>query len=497
MKIQFWIIPFGLYSFTVCFGERNRYGRRHRRHHVEHRRTPDEQRLLSRLLANYDTASRPVYNASHAVVVKFGFTLTQIADMDEVNQVLTTNVWIEQEWNDERLRWKPEDYNGLEKVRIPCEKIWLPDIVLYNSADDFTTGYMQSKAMVSSDGTVFWPPPAKLRSSCKIDITYFPFDDQMCKMKFGSWIYDGFQVDVTNRSADVDLTNYVYSGEWDLLNIKVIRNEVRYTCCKEHYPDVTFTIVIRRRTLYYLFNIIFPCLWLTILSLLGFWLPPDSGEKITLGITVLLAFSVFMLLIAENMPATSEFVPLIGIYLTVTMGMTSLSIILTVFVLQLHHVGPQQKPVARWLKLLSFNFLARLVCISTHGRREPWRRYALTDDIPKEDMCLTTYVDSTCPSDPANCNGTLAPSNALTTDKSGGSTSHGHGGERITRHLKILVSRQEADDHEEVVLEWQLVALVMDRFLFWIFLIGSFLSSLVILVIEPLRKPDVNLNANS
>ena len=69
---------------------------------------------------------------------------------------------------------------------------------------------------------------------------------------------------------------------------------------------------MRRRTLYYLFNIIFPCLWLTVLSLLGFWLPPDSGEKITLGITVLLAFSVFMLLIAENMPATSEFVPLIG-----------------------------------------------------------------------------------------------------------------------------------------------------------------------------------------
>ena len=85
-----------------------------------------------------------------------------------------------------------------------------------------------------------------------------------------------------------------------------------YACCAEPYPDVRFTIIIRRKTLYYLFNIIFPCLWLTILSLLGFWLPPDSGEKITLGITVLLAFSVFMLLIAESMPATSEFVPLIG-----------------------------------------------------------------------------------------------------------------------------------------------------------------------------------------
>ena len=55
---------------------------------------------------------------------------------------------------------------------------------------------MQSKAMISHRYVfnVFWPPPAKLRRSCKIDVTYFPFDDQKCKMKFGSWTYDGFQV---------------------------------------------------------------------------------------------------------------------------------------------------------------------------------------------------------------------------------------------------------------------------------------------------------------
>ena len=70
---------------------------------------------------------------------------------------------------------------------------------LHFSADDFTTGYMQSKAMVTANGTVFWPPPAKLRSTCKIDITYFPFDDQRCTMKFGSWTYDGFQVNLTKK----------------------------------------------------------------------------------------------------------------------------------------------------------------------------------------------------------------------------------------------------------------------------------------------------------
>jgi len=59
-------------------------------------------------------------------------------------------------------------------------------------------------------------------------------------------------------------------------------------------------------------NIILPCISLNVLSLLAFCLPPEAGEKVTLGITVLLSYSVFMLLVAENMPPTSEFVPLIG-----------------------------------------------------------------------------------------------------------------------------------------------------------------------------------------
>ncbi len=77
--------------------------------------------------------------------------------------------------------------------------------ILHFSADEFTEGFMQSKAMVNFDGNVFWPPPAKLRSSCKIDITYFPFDDQKCKMKFGSWTYDGFQVQVYHHYAEFTL----------------------------------------------------------------------------------------------------------------------------------------------------------------------------------------------------------------------------------------------------------------------------------------------------
>ena len=103
------------------------------------------------------------------------------------------------------------------------------------STDDFTEGFMQSKAIVSKGGVLFWPPLAKLRSSYKTNITPDSkvHGDNMgptwalsapdgphvdtwtllsgtffrCTMKFGSWTYDGFQLDVNNCSARRDLSN--------------------------------------------------------------------------------------------------------------------------------------------------------------------------------------------------------------------------------------------------------------------------------------------------
>ena len=75
---------------------------------------------------------------------------------------------------------------------------------------------------------------------------------------------------------------------WDLPNSEVLgvpatRNEVIYDCCPEPYLDITFIVKIRRRTLYYFFNLIVPCLLIASMAILGFTLPPDSGEKLSLG----------------------------------------------------------------------------------------------------------------------------------------------------------------------------------------------------------------------
>jgi len=69
---------------------------------------------------------------------------------------------------------------------------------------------------------------------------------------------------------------------------------------------------MRRKPLFYVFNMILPCLLITLVALLGFYIPSDSGEKVTMGITTLLSMTVFLMLVAENMPATSDVLPLVG-----------------------------------------------------------------------------------------------------------------------------------------------------------------------------------------
>merc|ERR1719495_784034 len=301
-------------------------------------------------MSNYDREVRPVYNASHPVVVRVGITLTQIFDMDEKNQVLTTNIWLDQEWNDQLLTWSPADFDGIEKMLVPCDKLWLPDIVLYNSADDYSQTYFRSLASIDHTGDVFWPPPTKFRSTCPVDVKYFPFDDQTCNLKLSSWMYDGTKLNVMNRTTNIDLENYVPNGEWELLEARLTRTEQYYPCCVEPYPSMTVTIRIRRKTLYYMYNIVFPCMMMSSLTVLVFCLPPDSGEKIALGVTVILAFSVFMLAIAEKMPETSESIPLIGIYLTFVMAMTTVSVIMTVIVLNFFYRGPNLTEVPPWAR---------------------------------------------------------------------------------------------------------------------------------------------------
>ena len=70
------------------------------------------------------------------------------------------------------------------------------------SADERFDGTFQTNIVASSDGAMLYVPPGIFKSTCKIDITWFPFDDQHCDLKFGSWTYNGFKVRTASTFSD-------------------------------------------------------------------------------------------------------------------------------------------------------------------------------------------------------------------------------------------------------------------------------------------------------
>lgn len=72
---------------------------------------------------------RPVVNVSDALTVRIKLKLSQLIDVNLKNQIMTTNLWVEQSWYDYKLKWEPREYGGVEMLHVPSDHIWKPDVV--------------------------------------------------------------------------------------------------------------------------------------------------------------------------------------------------------------------------------------------------------------------------------------------------------------------------------------------------------------------------------
>ncbi|KTF82179.1 hypothetical protein cypCar_00030097 [Cyprinus carpio] len=305
-----------------------------------------EDRLFRRLFRRYNQFIRPVENVSDPVTVEFEVSISQLVKVI---------------WNDYKLKWSPAEFDGIEFIRVPSNKIWRPDIVLYNNAVGDFLVEDKTKALLKYDGTITWVPPAIFKSSCPMDITYFPFDYQNCSMKFGSWTYDKAKIDLVLIGSKVNLKDFWESGEWEIIDAPGYKHDIKYNCCEEIYPDITYSFYIRRLPLFYTINLIIPCLLISFLTVLVFYLPSDCGEKVTLCISVLLSLTVFLLVITETIPSTSLVIPLIGEYLLFTMIFVTLSIVITVFVLNVHYRTPMTHTMPSWVRTVFLRALPRIM----------------------------------------------------------------------------------------------------------------------------------------
>uniref|UniRef100_A0A8C5S312 Cholinergic receptor nicotinic beta 4 subunit n=1 Tax=Laticauda laticaudata TaxID=8630 RepID=A0A8C5S312_LATLA len=444
------------------------------------RRTADaEEKLMNHLLnaSRYNNLIRPAFNSSQLVVIELRVILSQLINVNEREQIMTTNVWLNQEWTDYRLAWEPSEYEGINKLRIPAKKVWLPDIVLYNNADGTYEVSVYTNVIVQHNGSMLWMPPAIYKSACKIEVKHFPFDQQNCTLKFRSWTYDHSEIDMILKTDSASMDDFTPSGEWDIVALPGRRTE---NPLDPNYVDVTYDFIIKRKPLFYTINLIIPCVLITSLAILVFYLPSDCGEKITLCISVLLALTVFLLLISKIVPPTSLDVPLIGKYLMFTMVLVTFSIVTSVCVLNVHHRSPSTHAMPPWVKVVflqrlpSFLFMRRPHNQSA-SQRLTNRKKNKVESLPS-DLSSTykdcTYFVNTAAGQRYNVKLTDNPDHV-----------HSHQDLRLRSSVKFSPDVQEAiegvsfiadhmrseDKNESVIEDWKYVAMVVDRLFLWIF----------------------------
>lgn len=432
-----------------------------------------EHRLMTDLLFNYSSFVRPVLSYDNQMIVNFRLILLNIHELDEARHTLKSEVFFRQNWTDYQLQWNPKDYDGIKSIRIPIEKIWNPQIVLHNNAG-YDIEYSNNLALVTWTGEVIWMPHAYLRSFCDVDFTEFPFDTQRCDLVFGSWAYEKKQMDVRLHSNDTDDfqdIRFVNDGkEWEIDKVIVLHEDFTYLLGYV-YPYIRYSFVMRREATLYRHFFIVPGVMLAFLTLYIFFIPPESGERITLAVGILISDILLTMLLERHIPTDAGIVPVIGKYYAYLLVMIMFVILESVFQLTCYHRQAVDGLVPKWMKTLCLGSLSTLMCVEkityTTVPTNPLGADSFSEFLANDDRLPIVH----------NGDGSIGNRSM---DRMEGLEETLRD---IRKYLKICADQatgnapQEVSHKQLVLKEWRRIAVVCDRLVFWIFTVLTFAAT--------------------
>ncbi|XP_071824754.1 acetylcholine receptor subunit beta-like isoform X2 [Apostichopus japonicus] len=321
----------------------------------------------------YSPRERPVLNASDPVDVKLEVLIYAMVDLNEKDQTVTTASWITLTWRDERLTWDPNEFEGSDNVVVYFDEIWTPSIVLTHA---MVLDGMQVVAAdrgtikLYYDGSVDLGGPYVQTTQCQMIIYYFPFDTQTCLLSFSPENQSTKDMNFTATTSPQP--SNIVSNQWELLSFSAANYQVDVESHEtlQTYQGAVFFFTLKRDPNYYITTIVIPSTLLCLMSFATFLAPPDSGERIGLGVSMVLGLTVFQLLVTNILPTASKNGPLISSYLTNTFVLSCLAVPFSLFNIIIAYgdskISVLKRP--RFRKLL-LETLPRLLFLTTYRER--------------------------------------------------------------------------------------------------------------------------------
>ncbi|XP_043985175.1 5-hydroxytryptamine receptor 3A-like isoform X1 [Gambusia affinis] len=416
----------------------------------------------------------PVANFSEPLRITLSITVVGILGVDEKAQTLTTFLWQVLEWNIPGLSWD-EQKCGTERVSVLREKLWVPDVHISEFMDE-NKSPQTPYVYLNNTGHVYDDKPIRVVSSCKLEIYNFPFDIQYCTLTFGSYLHFASEIQMLpGRTGEETLSGskgvLETNGAWELSEIKVFPSELELDVGS--YSELKFQLVLRRRPILYVVNLLVPSCFLVTVDLISFLLPPQSVDRASFKMTLILGYTVFLLIMNDLLPVTGGRTPLINVFFSISLALMVASLLETVFITNIQFSSSQYSAVPHWLSVLVLRYLAIVVCLS------PKKSNRVT-------VCLNpSYKDPTANTNSVTISGNQDISKEPQPVKA--STSPAAPPEpaleelkKLTRHLSAI--RLQVDKHfqgSRTAEEWQMIGIVIDRLLFYlyiVFIIASFIT---------------------
>ncbi|KRY74149.1 Acetylcholine receptor subunit beta-type unc-29, partial [Trichinella pseudospiralis] len=401
----------------------------------------DEDRLMIDLFRGYNSLVQPIANAnSTPLLLRFGLQLILLINLDEKNQIMHTNVWLTLKWYDFQMRWNPVNYGEIRQIRVATDKVWLPDIVLFNNADGNYEVSYHSNVVIDHDGKMLWVPPAIYKSSCIIDVEYFPFDEQVCTLLFGSWTYNEREIILSFNDGveGVDLQDYSFSSIWDIIEAPAVLTRQK--------SRIEFRIRVRRKSRPYHTN-------------------RTDG---------LLEHDV-----SKILPPTSSTIPLMAKYLLLTFLLNIITILVTVIIINVFFRGPTTHRMPQWVRHTFLDFLPKMLMMKRPKRVSKQPYYGCVDTFRRNNASRLnvpqpqqSYLD-------ANESIQTVPQYSVPDHQSSESFAYYQlaGQYPLTREackaieaIEYISEHLRTDEEYQSVREdWKYVAMVIDRLLLYIF----------------------------
>uniref|UniRef100_A0A8C8RUV8 5-hydroxytryptamine receptor 3B n=1 Tax=Pelusios castaneus TaxID=367368 RepID=A0A8C8RUV8_9SAUR len=343
-------------------------------------------RLTRHLLLNYSKGVRPVRNWSKATTVYLDLFVRAVLDVDTKNQKLTTSIWFQQIWKDEFLTWNSSLYDGIKEISLPFSAVWSPDIIIKESVDAGKSSELPY-VYVNAAGIIKNYKPMQVVSACSLEMYAFPFDAQNCSLTFSSILHTVEDLDLTFWRSHEDIQNdkmtFLEDSEWELLSVLSHHRAVHKETGR--FAQIQFNVITRRRPLLYVVSLLIPSVFLMVIDLASFYLPPTCGTRITFKTSVLVGYTVFRVNMSDKLPGSSICTPLIGVFFTVCMALLVLSLSKSILLIKFLHLG--EDPV--WERLLFECCFAVTAGLLLRGEEEegngtgPWQA-TTTQKTPME-----------------------------------------------------------------------------------------------------------------